>query len=117
MPISAAKKAYRQQPAEREKRRQFSAEYRQRPEVKAREAERAKRRRATKQGAATNRSRVKADRAKLGRAYVSQLLAASVGARCAEIPTEFIDIKREQILLRRLATSLEIAATHERESK
>lgn len=116
MPLTATQKAYRQQPAERQKRIEFFRAYRQRPEVKAREAERARKRRSTTKGAANNRARVKADRKKLGSAYIGMLLSDQTGIPQSEIAPEFIELKREQILLRRTAVAMETAAQHERKA-
>ena len=63
----------------------------------------AQRRRATPEGAETNRMRVMKDRAKLGRAYLGQLIAQQCGVTAAEVPSEAIDAKRQSLVLRRIA--------------
>jgi hypothetical protein len=113
--LSPAKLAYRQSPEERERRRLYAKQYRQRAAAKARDAERAQRRRATADGAALNRERVKADRAKLGRAYLAELLHSETKLPCREIPDSLVILKREQISLRRLAAQMRTAAAATKE--
>lgn len=115
MPLSPAQIAYRQRPEEREKRRQYAKAHRQRVDVKALDATRKRAERATAEGAARNRALVKADRAKLGRNYLSQLLADETGLPCREIPEYLVALKRDQITLRRLANEMGQAAQLKKE--
>lgn len=115
MSLSAAKKAYRQTDAEKQRRRDYSRVHRQKPQVKAREAARARNRRADPIGAETNRKLVKKNRQQLGRNYLSELLAAQTGLRCREVPDMAIDMKREQLLVRRLAKEMSQAALNLKE--
>lgn len=115
MAVSEAKKAYRQTPAEKEKRRLYAKEYRQRVEAKKRDAERAARRRAEPGGAELNRARVKANRTALGRNYLTELLADETGMPCRAIPEDLVALKRDQIGLRRLAIELQQAANQAKE--
>lgn len=95
--------------------RAYWAEYRRRPEVMARERERARQCRAQPGGAEANRDRVKANRRKLGRAYLAQLISAATGVPQREISPAAIDAKREQILVSRaLAIVTKAVACKER---
>lgn len=115
MPISAAKKQWRKSAAGREARNAWLRAYRQRPDVKAREAKRAKGRRETPGGAEINRARVKANRAKLGRNYLTELIRDQTGVACRDIPGRLVDLKREQLLLTRLAVTMKQAAFNQQE--
>jgi len=84
----------------------YQRAYRQRPEVKERERARARERRARPGGAETNRERVKRDRKKLGRAYISALIRGLIRISARHIPDEVIEHKREALVLRRLAKSI-----------
>lgn len=116
MAISDAKKAYRKTPAEKARRTEYLREYRQRPEVKARDALRAQRRRAAPGGADINRQRVKDNRARLGRNYITELIHESTGLPCKDIPDEIVNIKREALVLRRLANDIALQITSTGES-
>lgn len=85
-------------------------EYRQRPEVKARERERARKRRAAPGGAETNRARVKANRARLGRNYITELLRDATGVRCRDVPPEIVEMKRDALEFRRASQQLALTA-------
>ena len=86
----------------------YQRAYRQRPEVKARERERALKRRAAKGGAEINRARVKLNRKKLGRAYLAELIknAAPAPISARDIPESLIERKREALLLKRIAAAM-----------
>jgi hypothetical protein len=85
-------------------------EYRRRPEVMARERARAQARRDAPGGAELNRARVKANRAKLGRNYIAELLRDTVAVPARAIPDSLIVIKRESLLLKRMAKEMRRAA-------
>ena len=115
MPLTEAQKAYRATPEEREKRRLYAQAHRRRPEVMAADRLRAQKRRAAPDGAETNRQRVKANRAALGRNYLAELLASESGTPGRHMPENLVDIKREQITLRRLAATMQAAANQAKE--
>ena len=107
--------AYRQTEAEKAKRREYAKTYRQRPEAKARDAQRARGRRAAPGGAELNLMRVEANRAALGRGYMTQLLTDESGIARRVMPDDLVELKRHQILLKRLASELRKAAIQTKE--
>lgn len=115
MAVRPDQKLYRERPEEKEKRRLYAKAYRQRAEAKVRDAARAQRRRDAPGGHELNRQRVKADRAKLGRAYLTALIKQETGVPCAAIPDDVVALKRDQIQLRRLADAMQKAATETKE--
>lgn len=117
MAVRPDQKLYRQSEAEKDKRRLYAKQYRQRAEAKQRDAERARRRRAQPGGAELNRARVLADRAQLGRAYLAQLVKEQTGVPAPKIPEEVVALKRDQIQLRRLSESLQAAANQAKEDQ
>lgn len=86
--------------------RAYLRSYRQRPDVKARDRERAQRRRNAPGGAEINRQRVKNNRAQLGRNYITELVRGTTGIRCRDVPAQIVEMKRAALQLRRLAKQL-----------
>lgn len=111
MAITERQRQYRRTPEEKARRLAYFREYRQRPEVRQREAERAKRRRAADGGAEANRSRVKSNRAALGRNYITELIRGATGIRCRDVPDDVVKMKREALQLSRMAKQIMVTAT------
>jgi hypothetical protein len=105
--LTEAKKRYRSTEAEKAKRAAYAKAYRQRAEAKQRDRDRAAVRRALPGGAELNRLRVKANRAALGRNYLSELLVHGTDLTCSSIPDWLIEFKRQQMQMRRAYLELD----------
>jgi uncharacterized protein YaiL (DUF2058 family) len=112
MALSEAEKQRRKTEEVRAKRLEWQKAYNQRPEVKARDAERARKKRETEEGRKLNYQQVEANREKLGRAYITALITKRTDIPCSAIPEQLVEFKREALILRRMARILK-EATHE----